>query len=102
MKKVVCFLNKFLKINTINIFNENHHYHIQCIPLIEILWLRSGEGRSAAVPTHKEGCGQRVPRIEIDPQNDRSLKQRRISETYIASLYYEYKLEIIYINKITR
>ena len=38
---------------------------------IEILWSRFGKGMNAPTHTHKEGCGQRVPQLEIDPQNDR-------------------------------
>ena len=43
-------------------FFLNHHHHpTQCIPLIEKLWIGSGEGRTVAIHTHKGECDQRSP-----------------------------------------
>ena len=42
-------------------FVSHHHHFIQCIPLIEKLWIGFREGRTATTYTHKGECSQRSP-----------------------------------------
>ena len=43
-----------------------HHHHTQCIPLIEKLWIGSGEGQTTATNTHKGERDQRIPPARDD------------------------------------
>ena len=47
------------------------------------LWLGSGEGRKTAVHTHKEKCGQRVPRLEKGLQRERNLQLTNRIKEYV-------------------